>query len=221
MKVVLETERLLLRQFTEADAEFLLQMEKEPDVLRYLGRKPLADLDAYRNKIRSKFLPYYDKPGGYGAWAIVEKASEGFIGGCSLRPGMDSDLAADMGYGPDDYELGYGLRKPSWGRGYATELAQALVRRAFTEFGALSLVASVTVGNLASVRVLEKAGLRRVGEPICLPGEDEPSVKYSLTRDQFGHKRGRRTIQISFTWTTRSSPQKHHRKELQAPKVIG
>jgi hypothetical protein len=49
MKVVLEIERLLLRYFTEADAEFLLHMEMEPDVLRYVGRKPLADVDAYRN----------------------------------------------------------------------------------------------------------------------------------------------------------------------------
>ena len=114
MKVVLETERLLLRHFTEADAEALLQMEREPDVLRYVGRKPLADVDAYRKKIQSTFLPYYDKPGGYGAWAIIEKVSGEFVGGCSLRPGMDSDLAADMNYGPDDFELGYGrIRLPS------------------------------------------------------------------------------------------------------------
>ena len=185
MKTVLETERLLLRHFTEADAESLLHMESEPDVLRYVGRKPLADVDAYRSKIQTVFLPYYDKPGGYGAWAIIEKASGEFVGGCSLRPGTDADVATAMGYGPDDVEVGYGLRKPSWGRGYATELVRALVRRAFTELGAVSVVACVTVDNLASVRVLEKAGLRRVGEPICLPGEDVPSVKYALCKEQF------------------------------------
>ena len=43
MKVVLETDRLLLRHFTESDANALLRMESEPDVLRYVGRKPLAD----------------------------------------------------------------------------------------------------------------------------------------------------------------------------------
>jgi RimJ/RimL family protein N-acetyltransferase len=188
MKVVLETERLLLRHFTEADAEAFLHMEKEPDVLRYVGMKPLADIDAYRIKIQSTFLPYYDKPGGYGPCAIIEKISAEFIGGCSLRPGIDSNIAAEMGFGPDEAEMGYGLRKPSWGRGYATELAQALVRRAFTELGAHSVVACVTVDNLASVRVLEKAGLRRVGEPICLPGEDELSVKYGLTKVQFNSR---------------------------------
>jgi RimJ/RimL family protein N-acetyltransferase len=190
MKAVLQTERLLLRRFTEADAESLLHMESDPDVLRYVGRKPLADVDAYKNKIRSTFLSSYDKPGGYGAWAIIEKASGEFVGGCSLQPGMDSDLAAKMDYGPNAVELGYGLRKPSWRRGFATELAQALVRKSFLELGAVSVVASVTVGNLASIRVLEKAGLQRVGEPICLPGEDEPSVKYILTKKQFHHQWG-------------------------------
>ena len=188
MTVVLETERLLLRHFTEADAENFLLMEKEPEALRYAGRKPLADMDAYRTKIRTTFLPYYDKPGGYGAWVIVERTSGEFVGRCSLRPALDSNEAAEMGYTSDDVELGYGLRKQFWGKGYATEISQALVRRAFFELGAASVVACVTVDNLASVRVLEKAGLRRAGEPFCLPGENELSVKYGLTKDQFDQR---------------------------------
>ena len=185
MNVVLETQRLLLRHFTEADAESLLLMELEPDVLRFVGRKPLADVNAYRNKIRSTFLPYYGKPGGFGALAIVEKVSGEFVGGGTLRPGLDSNEAAEVGYTSEDVELGYGLRKPSWGKGYSTEVAQALVRRAFTELGAVSVVACVTIDNVASVRVLEKAGLRRAAEPLCLHGENELSVKYVLTRGQF------------------------------------
>jgi RimJ/RimL family protein N-acetyltransferase len=187
---VLETERLLLRRFDEADAESLLVMEKEPEVLRYVGRKPLADVDAYRNKIRSTFLTCYDKPGGFGAWAIVERASREFIGGCSLRPGLDSANAVEMGYTAHDVELGYGLRKPSWGKGYATEVALALMRKAFMEMRALSLVACVTIDNVASVRVLEKIGMRRAGEPLCLPGENELSVKYALGQDEFDDRGG-------------------------------
>jgi RimJ/RimL family protein N-acetyltransferase len=185
MQWVLETDRLLLRRFTEADAEALLQMESDPEVLRYVGRGPLADVEAYRQHIRSRLLPYYDRPEGFGGWVIIEKGSGDFLGGCSLKPALDSRNAAEMGYRKEEIELGYGLRKQSWGRGYATELARALVRKAFTDFGAGCLVASVTIANQASVRVLEKAGLRRVGEPVYLPGEDEPSVKYAMTREQF------------------------------------
>ncbi len=185
MHVVLETERLLLRHYTEADAVHLMEMEREPDWLRYVHRQPLADVDAYRNKIRTVFLPHYEKPDGLGPWAVVEKASGLYMGGCHLRLGQDVDIATEIGYSPDDVELGYGLRKPFWSKGYATEVARGLVRKAFTEHGAACVVAMVRVDNLASVRVLEKAGLRRAGTPVALEGEDEASVKYALSRKEF------------------------------------
>jgi RimJ/RimL family protein N-acetyltransferase len=185
VKIVLETERLLIRRFREDDAEAFLIMESDPEVLRYVGRKPLASVDDYRKKIESSFLPWYEKPGGFGVWAVVEKASGEFIGGCSLRPALDSAIASAMGYGPGETELGYGLRKPSWGRGYASEIAQALVHKAFVEMRVDLLVASVTVANVASVRVLEKVGLHRTGNPAYLPDENEPSVKFVLTQNQF------------------------------------
>ena len=62
---------------------------------------------------------------------------------------------------------------------------ERLLLRHLTESDADCVVACVTDENLASVRVLEKAGLRRVGEPICLLGEDQRGVKYALTKDQF------------------------------------
>ena len=84
MKVDLETERLLIRRLREEDAEALLIMERDPEVLRYVGRKPLAGVDDYRKKIQSTFLPYDEKPGGFGAWAVVEKVSGELIGVCTL-----------------------------------------------------------------------------------------------------------------------------------------
>ncbi len=190
MAVILETQRLTLRRFLEADAEALLRLESDPEVLRYVGRQPLADAEAYRHKIRTRFFPYYERPGGLGAWAVLERASGDFIGGCSLRPAVESSLASALGYGPGEIEMGYGLRRCSWGRGYATELAVALLRRAFTELEASCVVASFMVGNAASARVLEKAGLRRVEGLFQVAGEDQPSVKYVLTRDQFDRAGG-------------------------------
>ncbi len=185
MTIVLQTDRLTLRRFADDDAGDLLRMESDPEMLRYVGRGPLADADAYRQHIRAKFLPYYDRPGGHGPWAIIETASGEIIGGCSLKPGPDARDAAAMGFGPDDVEIGYGLRTASWGRGYATELARALARKAFAELHALALVASVSAANAASIRVLEKAGLERVGGPISLPGDEHPSFKYALSKQRF------------------------------------
>jgi RimJ/RimL family protein N-acetyltransferase len=185
MTVVFETDRFVVRRFIEGDAKDLLQMEIEPDVLRYVGRKPLPDVDAYQRKIQTVYLPLYKPPGGLGAWAVNQKSTNEFVGSCSLRRITDEDAAAEMNYEPGDLEFGYMLCRQFWGRGYATEIARALVHRAFVKFSANRVVACVTVDNLASIRVLEKVGLTRCSEPICLPGEDELTVKYSLTKNRF------------------------------------
>jgi RimJ/RimL family protein N-acetyltransferase len=184
MIVVLETERLALRQFAESDADNLLALERDAEVMRHLGRKPLADAEACRRHIVSSVLPYYDRPGGHGVWAVLEKTSGEFIGVCSLKPALDARYAAGMGFAAGEVEIGFGLRHSSWGRGYATEVVRALVHRALGEMTAQSVVASVSVANAGSIRVLEKAGLCRVGGLIWLPDEEGASFKYVLSRDQ-------------------------------------
>jgi RimJ/RimL family protein N-acetyltransferase len=118
----------------------------------------------------------------------VDRAGGELLGGCGLKPALDARYAGGMAYGPGEVELGYGLRRSSWGSGLATELARALVRKAFRALGAAWVVASVMVGNGASIRVLEKAGLRQVGGPYLLTGEDQPSLKYALGQEQFDLK---------------------------------
>jgi RimJ/RimL family protein N-acetyltransferase len=184
MTIVMETHRLELRCFREDDAEALLRMESDPEVLRHVGRKPLPDAEAYRGHIRSALLRWYGEPGGHGAWAVLEKSTGEFIGGCSLKPALAARDAAAMGYGPDEVAVGYGLRRSSWGKGLATELARGLVRRAFDKLGAARLVASVSAANVRSIRVLEKAGLERENGLFWVPGEDEASLRYALGRER-------------------------------------
>ena len=185
MKVVLETDRLLLRHFDVSDAAALMQMESEPDVLKYEGRKPLPNLQAYQLRIESLFFEFRNVHIAFGSWAIIEKSTQQFIGVCSLRPATTVRFALLLKYGPDDIEIGYGLCKPSWGNGYATEIVQSLIRRSFSLVGTRSVVACVMMKNLASIRVLEKSGFKRLGKPIQLPGEDAWSVKYHLNRKEF------------------------------------
>jgi RimJ/RimL family protein N-acetyltransferase len=86
--------------------------------------------------------------------------------------------------------LGYRLRQDAWGRGYATEGARALVRRAFAELGVTEVVATTMAVNTGSRAVLAKAGLRyartvHLTWPEPLPGNEDGDVEYRLGREDW------------------------------------
>ncbi|GET43884.1 GNAT family N-acetyltransferase [Microseira wollei] len=168
MKVFLETERLILRQFTDSDADNLFELDSDRQVIRFAnlgiikGGDPTdTDYETIRNKTLPRLLAYYQKYEGYGFWAAMEKSSNEFIGWFQFRPALDSPFNVASGfYGNNDIELGYRLRKVSWGKGYATEGARALVLKGFSELGTQRVVSSALAANRASIRVMEKAGLK-------------------------------------------------------------
>jgi [ribosomal protein S5]-alanine N-acetyltransferase len=88
---------------------------------------------------------------GFGMWMLRDAASSAVIGRAILR-----HLAVE---GTDEVEVGYGFMPDYWGRGLATEIAEACVRIGFEQLGLASLVAITTAPNLASRRVMSKAGL--------------------------------------------------------------
>jgi len=103
---------------------------------------------------------------------------------CPLKP------ATSVGLDPSDVELGYRLLPSAWGRGLATEGARLLVRRAFADLGVHRVVATTMAVNVASRRVLEKAGLRHVDTffadwPDPIPGAEHGDVVYALTRQEW------------------------------------
>ena len=184
MKPYLETPRLVLREFTEDDAADLFALDADPEVMRYIGPYRLADVEAYRERILSVYRPSYDRNDGCGAFAAVEKTGGAFLGWFVLRPALHYRFAREAGFQSGQLELGYRLRRAAWGKGYATEGARALVRKAFTELEAPCVVAAALAENRASTRVMEKAGLRYAGE-FRLPGFDSPAVKYALNREDY------------------------------------
>lgn len=179
MRVFLETERLVLRRFTEADLDTLCDLNGDPEVMRFLtGGKPPS-----REEIKYRALPRiirdYERFGGFGVWAAIEKPTREFAGWFEFRPPEDGD--------PGEVELGYRLRRSTWGKGYATEGSRALIRKGFTELGVRRVRAETMAVNLASRRVMEKCGLRlrRVfypewEEPIA--GAEHGEVEYALTK---------------------------------------
>lgn len=163
MAVYLETARLALRAFTAADVDNLFELDSDPAVMRYLTGGVPTPRAAIERDILPRFLRSYDPHPGFGVWAASAKASGTFVGWFSLRPG-DSES-------PGEAHLGYRLRRAAWGRGLATEGARALIHKGFTELGVERVLATTYQDNLASRRVMEKAGLRLVRSYRITPEE--------------------------------------------------
>ncbi len=154
MQVFLETERMVLRRFTADDVDNLVDLDSDPEVMRFLTGGIPTSREAVQNEILPAFLRSYEPFSGFGVFAAIGKDREEFFGWFSFRP-------KDMAY-RDEVSLGYRLRRAVWGQGYATEGARALIRLGFTELGVRRVVATTYQDNLASRRVMEKAGLSLV-----------------------------------------------------------
>jgi RimJ/RimL family protein N-acetyltransferase len=186
MEIYLETERLVLRRFTEGDVDNLVELDRDPDVMRYInGGRPTPRTEIERD-VLPRFLWYYTWSDAYGFWAAIEKSTGAFLGWFHFRPDLD-------GGAPDEPELGYRLLRSAWGKGYATEGSQALIEKGFAVLGARRVYASTMAVNTASQRVMERAGLRFVRTfhqewPDRIEGEEHGDVEYALTRDEWeGH----------------------------------
>lgn len=154
MEVFLETERLLLRRFAEADVDNLFELNCDPEVMRFLNGGIPVPRDAIQNETVPRYLGEYERFPQFGHWAAIERSTGEFLGWFSLAP-PDGDSPADV-------ELGYRLRKSAWGKGYGTEGSRALIRKGFAELGVQRVFAKAYEDNLASRRVMEKSGLRLV-----------------------------------------------------------
>jgi RimJ/RimL family protein N-acetyltransferase len=154
MTIILETDRLMLRPWSDGDAEAAFAILGDPEVTRYLGEtgEPFPDLAhtrAWLERIQAKYAPW----GSYGSWAAVEKTTGEVIGGGGLL---------ELDGGPD-VEVFYHFRRASWGRGYATELTRALIAYAFAQLDLPRVVGVAYSANKASHRVMEKAGMTHQG----------------------------------------------------------
>jgi RimJ/RimL family protein N-acetyltransferase len=178
MREPLKTSRLLLRDILESDAQALFALDSDPEVLRYVGRRAAADVNAYRERTRTVYLPMQAHP--WQGVRIVETLDGGeFLGWVFVRPATASPIAAEMGWvDPAEAEVGYRLLRSAWGRGVASEAAAALLQLALADPLTQAVVACAETGNRASLRVLDKLGLRRVDER-ALADQEVVMVKLS------------------------------------------
>ena len=183
MHVVLETERIVLRRFTEADAEPLAALYGDPRVMRFITLQP-PSLATVESEILPGYLrEYRELADGLGSFAAIEKATGQMAGRFSLRPANSYGLTGGT-------ELGYRLYPACWGRGLATEGACALIASAFERLRLDRVVATTMADNTGSWRVLEKCGLRRVRtfyypDAELMPGGEHGDLVYELTRSDW------------------------------------
>ncbi|MGO8958411.1 MAG: GNAT family N-acetyltransferase [Streptosporangiaceae bacterium] len=185
MDVFLETVRLVLRRLTMADADNLVELDSDADVMHFVtGGRPTSR-DEILHDVLPALLGYYDRYQGYGFWAAIEQATGEFLGWFHFRP--------EEGSPPGEAELGYRLRTSAWGKGYGTEGSRALIRKGFTELGTQRVLATTMAVHIASRRVMEKAGLSLARAfhqpwPYAIEGDEHGDVEYALTRADWEHQ---------------------------------
>ena len=150
--VRLLTERLALREFAREDVDDLVALDGDPRVMRYIGDGSVGTRALCEAGIE-RVLARYAEDTGLGIWHATRRDDGRFVGWVSLKPCGDSA----------DIEVGYRLMHDAWGHGFATELARAMIRRGFGEVGLDRIIGVTHPENLASQRVLVKAGLRDEG----------------------------------------------------------
>ena len=152
MSVILETDRLVLREFSLDDARSFFDLNNDPDVIRYTGDEPFSSVEHARQFI-SDYREYAVH--GYGRWACVEKSHGEWIGFCGLRSEGE------------EVDIGFRFHRIHWGKGYATESAQACLDHGFRELQLPSIIGRASKENAASIRVLEKLGMSYEGDGDC------------------------------------------------------
>jgi RimJ/RimL family protein N-acetyltransferase len=181
MREPLLTDRFILRDITEADAELLFDLDSDSEVMRYIGPRPAADVEGYRDRTRAVYVPFQAHP-WHGLRVVLDRAGGGFLGWVFARPATAFKYAREIGWvRPGEVEVGYRYHRSAWGRGVATEAAAPLVRIALADPATAAVVACALAGNAGSLRVLEKLGLGRVGE-VTLPETSEPTVKLARVK---------------------------------------
>ena len=182
MRILLQTPRLVLRQFTADDAGLLVELDSDPRVMRYIT----DGVPTSREEIVAEYIPaylaYHRAGPDFGFWVAQLRGTGEFAGWFHLRP--------EHGTPAEEPELGYRLKHEFWGRGLATEGSRALIDHAFTvdSVAVARVFASTMAVNIASRMVMENCGMDLVRHfvadwPVRIDGDELGDVEYAITRE--------------------------------------
>jgi RimJ/RimL family protein N-acetyltransferase len=152
-EVAAETERLRLRDWTDADSSEFYAVMNTPAVMEHLGGiQTVEDWLAGYERIRT-----YSRDFGHTLWIIEDKATGELQGFCGLKR-VNSPGAGDL---TGDFEIGWRLRQSAWGKGIAKEAAIASLDLAFGQLAAPHVVALTIASNKTSQGLMERLGMTR------------------------------------------------------------
>jgi len=180
-RLPLLTERLELRDFLERDVDSVHRWASDPEVVRFMGWGPNTR-EQTREFLQRKFAERTGEPRMAWDLAVLRRDTGRVIGSVGLRIGPDGEQAA----------LGYCYDQDAWGHGYATEAAREMLRFGFDDLGLHRIHASVDTRNGASIRVLDKIGMRQEGrlrQHARIRGEWRDSFLYAILRSEWDEMR--------------------------------
>ncbi len=173
-----ETDRLLIRNWNpQIDAEQAFAIYGDPDVMHFI-RDADPTVEAVQKRLEDAVARYAELNNGTGFWAILDRAIGEIVGAVLLKQLPDND-----GNLTSDYEVGWHLRKSSWGKGYATEAGQVALKYGFTVLQLPLIYAVVRPQNHASIRVTQRLGMTPKGRVHCYYGVE--LELFELTADAF------------------------------------
>lgn len=162
--IIINTERLSLREFHRHDADFILELVNEPSFLQNIGDRGVRTLSDAERYLENGPISSYER-NGFGLLAVTLTDSGQPIGMCGLikRESLD------------DVDIGYAFLPRFWSKGYALEAAQAVMKYAREKVGLKRVVAIVDPANASSIRLLEKIGM--TFESMVKLSEDDIELK--------------------------------------------
>jgi ribosomal-protein-alanine N-acetyltransferase len=179
---VTRTERLLLRDLMETDWQSVHSYSSDPEVVRYMSWGPNKEEET-KGFIQRALASRNEIPRRNYTLAIVVRNENELIGSCSI---CVSNLDNREGW------IGYCLNRRFWGKGYATEAANALVDFGFKKLNLHRIFATCDPANTASAHVLEKIGMKREGhmrEHMWARGKWRDSLLYAILEHERVHAR--------------------------------
>jgi len=147
-KMILETERLVLREITQDDFDDLFAIWSDAETMRfYPATLDRQGMQEWLERNQRRYEQY-----GHGLWAVILKSNGKFVGDCGLTI-QEVD-------GVEELEVGYQFSKKYWGQGFATEAARGCMDYAFNQLGRRRIISMIRPENIPSRRVAERNGLK-------------------------------------------------------------